>query len=157
MCRVECQVRYAGTCRQCHLRWCTLCQQDKEECDVCGVPLALTVDLGAGRAKSSTQRLRAKGVKGAEVTSVNMHRLGESFVEKVSDVRRRVTVDGKAAAPGESLEFLALIRGWHSEVRGKRRERLLHRTEGSIRKCGGGGHLLHPRSALCQRETNVSG
>jgi hypothetical protein len=31
----------------------------------------------------------------------------ESFVEKVSDVRRRVTVDGKAAAPGESLEFLA--------------------------------------------------
>ena len=69
---VECQVRYAGTCRQCHLRWCTLCQQDKEECDVCGVPLALTVDLGAGRAKSSTQRLRAKGVRDAEVTSVNM-------------------------------------------------------------------------------------
>jgi hypothetical protein len=54
-----------------------------------------------------------------------MHRLGESFVEKVSDVRRRVTVDGKAAAPGESLEFLALIRGWQSEVRGKRREQLL--------------------------------
>ena len=41
--------------------------------------------------------------RGAEVTSVNMHRLGESFVEKVSDVRRRVTVDGKAAAPGELL------------------------------------------------------
>jgi hypothetical protein len=103
---VGCQVRYAGTCRQCHLRWCTLCRQDKEECDVCSVPLALTADPGAGRAKSSTQRLRAKGVKGAEVTSVvNMHRLGESFVEKVSDVRRRFTVDGKAAAPGESLEF----------------------------------------------------
>ncbi len=109
---VGCQVRYAGTCRQCHLRWCTLCRQDKEEWDVCSVPLALKADPGAGRAKSSTQRLRAKGVKGAEVTSVNMHRLGESFVEKVSDVRRRVTVDGKAAAPGESLEFLAHIRGW---------------------------------------------
>jgi hypothetical protein len=40
---------------------------------VCGVPLALTVDLGAGRAKSSTQRLQAKGVRGAEVRSVNMH------------------------------------------------------------------------------------
>ena len=99
---VECQVRYAGTCRQCHLRWCTLCQQDKEECDVCGVPLALTADLGAGRAKSSTQRLRAKGVRGSEVTSVNMHRLGESFVEKVSDVQRRVIVDGKAEETRET-------------------------------------------------------
>jgi hypothetical protein len=50
-------------------------------------------------------------MRGAVVTSVNMHRLGESIVEKVSDVRRRATVDGKAAAPGESLEFLAHIRG----------------------------------------------
>jgi hypothetical protein len=58
---------------------------------VCGVPLTLTADLGVGRAKSSTQRLRAKGVRDAEVTSVNMHRLGESFVEKVSDVRVAVT------------------------------------------------------------------
>jgi hypothetical protein len=33
-----------------------------------------------------------------------MHKLGESFVEKVSDVRRRATVDGKAADPGESPE-----------------------------------------------------
>jgi len=130
---VECQVRYAGTCRQCHLRWCTLCQQNKEECDVCGVPLALTVDLGAGRANPPTQRLRAKGVRDAEVTSVNMHRLGESFVEKVSDVRRRVTVDGKAAAPGESLEFLAFIQGWQSEVRGKRLEQLLRLNDIGLR------------------------
>ena len=54
-----------------------------------------------------------------------MHRLGESFVEKVIDVRRRVTTDGKAAAPGESLEFLALIQGWQSEARRERREQLL--------------------------------
>jgi len=66
---------------------------------VCSVPLELTADPGAGRAKSSTQRLRAKEVKGAEVTSVNMHRLGESFVEKVSDVRRRVTA-------GENIFFI---------------------------------------------------
>jgi hypothetical protein len=51
--------------------------------------------------------------------------LGESFVEKVIDVRRRVTTDGKAAAPGESLEFLALIQGWQSEARRERREQLL--------------------------------
>jgi hypothetical protein len=62
-----------------------------------------------------------------------MHRLGESFAEKVSDVRRRVTVDGKAAAPGESLEFLALIQGWQSEVRGKRREQLLRLNDIGLR------------------------
>ena len=50
-------------------------------------------------------------MKGSEVVSVNMHRLGESFVEKVSDVRRRDTIDGKAADPGELLEFLSYIRG----------------------------------------------
>jgi hypothetical protein len=64
-------------------------------------------------------------MKRAEVVSVNMHRLGESFVEKVSDVRRRATVDGQAAAPGESLEFLAHIRGWQSEARKQRRDKLL--------------------------------
>jgi len=59
------------------------------------------------------------------VTIVNMHKLGESFVEKVINVRSRVTTDGKAAAPGESLEFLALIQGWQSEARRERREQLL--------------------------------
>jgi hypothetical protein len=41
------------------------------------------------------------GMKDTEVASVNTHRLGESFVEKVSDDRRQATVDGKAAAPEE--------------------------------------------------------
>ena len=58
---------------------------------MCGVPLTLTADLGASRAKASTQRPRAKRLRDAEVASVNMHRLGESFVEKVSDVRVAVT------------------------------------------------------------------
>ena len=64
------------------------------------------------------------------VTSVNMHKLGESFVEKVSDVRRRATVDGKAAAPGESLEFLAHIRG--VAVRGPQAETGSTVTTGSL-------------------------
>ncbi len=91
---------------------------------MCGVLLTLTVDLGASGAKASTQR-PAKRLRDAEATIVNMHRLGESFVEKVIDVRRRVTTDGKAAAPGESLEFLAFIQGWQSEARRERREQLL--------------------------------
>ena len=79
---VRCQVRQAGTCRQCHLGWCTLCQQEKEECDVCSVPMTLTTIPGAGGAKSYEQRLKAKGMKSAEVVSVNMHRLGESLLRK---------------------------------------------------------------------------
>ena len=86
---------------------------------MCGVPLTLTADLGASRAKASAQRPRAKRLRDAEVTSVNMHRLGESFVEKVSDVRRRVTVDGKAAAPGESLEFWRSFKGGSRRFEGR--------------------------------------
>jgi hypothetical protein len=92
---------------------------------VCSVPRTLTANSGVGGAKSYAQRLQAKGMKSAEVVSVNMHKLGESFVKKVSDVRRRVTVDGQATAPGESLEFLAHIRGWQSEARKQRRDKLL--------------------------------
>ena len=60
-----------------------------------------------------TPGLKDKRMKGAEaIASVNMHQLGENFVEYVCDVRRRITVNDQAAAPGESLEFLAQIRRW---------------------------------------------
>ncbi len=120
-----CQGRQAGTCQRCQLRWCTICQQEKEKCDVCNGPIPLITDPGAGSAKSYAQRLQAKGMKSARVVSVNMHQLGESFVEKVTDVRRRITGNGETVAPGESLEFLAHIRGWQSEVRRQRRDKLL--------------------------------
>ena len=100
---------------------------------MCSVPNTLTTNPGAGGAKSYAQRSQAKGMKGAEVVGVNMHRLGESFVEKVSDVRRRSTVDGKAAAPGESLEFLAHIRGWQSEARKQRGYQLLQLNDIGLR------------------------
>ncbi len=83
-----------------------------------------------------------EGTRGAVVTSVNMHKLGESFVEKVSDVRSRATVDGKVAAPGESLEFLA--HGGPQAETGSTVTTGFHRTEGGIGKGGRRGHLLHP-------------
>ena len=92
----------------------------------------LAADRGVSGAKTFTQK-PAKRPRDAEVTTVNMHRLGESFVEKVIDVRRRVTADGKATAPGESLEFLALIQGWQSEDRRERRERLLRLNDIGLR------------------------
>ena len=110
---------------QFHLGWCTLCQRAKGVCDVCSAPITSAADPGAEDGMYCTQRSKAKGMTGAEVSSVNMHQLVESFVENVSDVRRRATVDGKVAAPGESLEFLAQIRGWQSEARKQRRDQLL--------------------------------
>jgi hypothetical protein len=95
---IQSRVQYGvsrGATSLLHLGWCTLCQQEKGECDVCSVPITLTTNPGAGGANFYAQRSQAKGMKGAEVFSVNMHRLGESFVEKVSDLRRRATVDGK--------------------------------------------------------------
>jgi hypothetical protein len=58
-------------------------------------------------------RKKKKGVEA--IRSVNKHQLGVHFVERVLDVRRRHTDDGKASTPGESLEFLAQIRGLQSE------------------------------------------
>ncbi len=78
-------IPYMGSPSLLHLGWCTLCQQEKGECDVCSVPITLTTNPGAGGAKSYAQRSQAKGIKGAEVFSVNMHRLGESF-GKVSGI-----------------------------------------------------------------------
>ena len=86
---VRCQGRQAGACQQCHLRWYTLCQQEKEECDVCSGPIPPITDPGAGGVKSYAQRSQEKGMKGAKVVSVNLHHLRESFVEKVSDRKKQ--------------------------------------------------------------------
>ena len=67
------------------------------------------------------------------MVSANMNKLGKSFVEKMSDDRRRATIDGQAAAPGESLEFLAHIRGWQSEARKQRRDKLLQLNNIGVR------------------------
>ena len=85
--------------------------QEKEECDVCSVPITLNQSRGRRREVLRTE-VTGEGDENRWVVSVNMHKLGERFVEKVSDVRRRATVDSQATAPGESLEFLAHIRGW---------------------------------------------
>ena len=55
---------------------------------MCSVPITLTANSGVGGVKCYAQRLQAKGMNSAEVVIANMHWLGESFVEKVSDVRR---------------------------------------------------------------------
>ena len=68
-----------------------------------------------------------------DVRSVNMHELGKIFVERVIDVRRRHSEGSSTVAPGESLEFLAQIRGWQSEARAQRRAHLMNLSEIGLR------------------------
>jgi hypothetical protein len=76
-------------------------------------------------------RKKKKGVEA--IRSVNKHQLGVHFVERLIDVRRRHTDDGKEAAPGESMEFLAQIRGWQSEERKQRKVQLLQLNDIGLR------------------------
>ena len=101
---------------------------------------------------------RKKGLEA--IRSVNMHQLGMQFVERVLDVWRRHTDDGKAAAPGASLEFLAQIRGWQSEERKKRKAQLLqlndtHWATSCVGARSKNRRLLHPESTLCERDPGV--
>ncbi len=68
-----------------------------------------------------------------EDRSVNMHQLGEIFVEHVLDVRRRHSKGSATVAPGESLKFLAQIRGRQSEARAQRRASLMNLSEIGLR------------------------
>ena len=104
----RCQVRHVGTCRKCHIGRCTQCQQAKERFEVCDVSTKSTPNVGGSNEEHSPLALDEKRRKGVEaIRSDNMHQLGVNFVERVLDVRRRQTDDGKAAPPGESLKFLA--------------------------------------------------
>ncbi len=102
------------------------CQQAEDQREVCDVSTKSTPNLGDSDEEYSPPVFDGKRRKCVEVIkSVNMHQLGVNFVERVLDVRRRHTDDGKASVPGESLEFLAQIRGWQSEERQKREVQLL--------------------------------
>ena len=62
-----------------------------------------------------------------------MHQLGKIFVERVLDIRRRHSEGSETVVPGESLEFLAQIRGWQSEARAQRRAHLMRLSEIGLR------------------------
>ena len=53
---------------------------------------------------------------------INIHRLGEAFVEEVTEMRSlRVEVRGGGETEvGEELEFLARVRGWSEEEHSER-------------------------------------
>ena len=55
-----------------------------------------------------------------------MHNLGSQFVSEVLDVRRTPEVNQRAGKEGETLQFLAQVRGWQGVEASARKERLLN-------------------------------
>ena len=75
----------------------------------------------AGSQGGSKLRKRVKGTG-----TVNMHVLGERFVDSVSDVRRTPADQQGTEDPGAGLQFLARIRGWQSDLALTRKRQLLN-------------------------------
>ena len=64
---------------------------------------------------------------------LNLHALGEQWIEKVTDVDT-VRTTPEECLEGEHLKFKAHIRGWKAVTRERRCQSLLEKTEHNLRK-----------------------
>ena len=123
-----CQTRKTVECASCHLRRCRQCQAT--QCSVCDATVTLvrtsdddtgttTQEADSGRHPANADHQRYRRPK---QMVVNVHALGELFIESVHDVRW--TLD-PVDSPGEHLQFRAQVRGWNNTDRAARRQRLL--------------------------------
>ena len=114
------------------MRWCDRCIDRKHQCGVCGTERGAKKreerkrrqdEIGCGREEVSGKRGKRKthGRKG-----INIHRLGEAFVEEETDMKRVRKGESGETEVGEGLEFLAEVRGWSEEEHSERtRESLI--------------------------------
>ena len=113
----KCQTRLTAECRECEVQWCKRCTAQRRTCEICEAPVASGDSLEEAEqqvedTKSQGGRKLRKMMKGTG--TVNMHVLGERFVESVSDVRATPADQQSTEDPGAGLQFLAQIRGWQS-------------------------------------------
>jgi hypothetical protein len=71
--------------------------------------------------------------KSPEVQCLNLHVLGEQWIEKVTDVDM-VQATAQEYLEGKHLKFQAHIRGWETSFRRRRCLSLLAKTERNLRK-----------------------
>ena len=111
-----CQTRKTVDCERCNMRRCRQCQAT--QCSVCDTAAAHertpaydtgTTMRGADGGRHSAN-VAHKRYRWPKQTVVNVHALGEFFIESVNDVRWALNpVD----SPGEHLQFRAQVRGWN--------------------------------------------
>ena len=112
----NCLTALERTCPTCHLRRCTMCSQSKRMCWICADPGYADNPVEQTRNNQNVQRSQSRH------QVVNIHKLGNWFVEEVEDVRR--LGNESSTGPGEHLQFLAQVRGWQPASRARRWEAL---------------------------------
>ena len=115
---------------------CDRCTDGKHQCGVCGTERKaeereerkrrqdeIGCDKGEGSEKKGERK--AHGRRG-----INIHRLGESFVEEVTEMGRVRKGESGKTEVGEELEFLARVRGWSEEEHNERTREMLSIEKG---------------------------
>jgi len=82
---------------------------EEKGCEGCDGKTSIVPDAGM---KEVVVQAGLKNKKLANGTrALNVHNLGSQFVSKVLDVRRMPEVNQRAGKEGETLQFLAKVRG----------------------------------------------
>ena len=120
------------------MNWWSRCTPKSGRCEGCDGEASDAIDEALGDEAESAigwaGRKSKKLIDGSR--AVNMRNLGRHFVERVLDVRRTPTTDQSAGREGETLQFLAQVRGWQGVQAAARKERLLRLNDWSL------GHQL---------------
>ena len=119
-----CQTRFTARCRGCAMRWCTRCTTEEKGCEGCDGKASRVPEAGMAEVVVQAGLKNKKLANGTR--AVNVHNLGSQFVSEVLDVRRTPEVNQRAGKEGETLQFLAQVRGWQGVEASARKERLLN-------------------------------
>jgi hypothetical protein len=83
--------------------------------------------------KEVEQCTRAQG-SSAQIQWLNVHALGEQFIEKVTGVRISQRAQKGEHLEREHLEFKAHVRGWKIDIRKNRCQSLLQKSDSNLRQ-----------------------
>ena len=113
----RCQTKKAGSCAGCGMTRCMWCTEVNQACEGCGSKMA-------SRSESDGLKQQPKRKAGHRYGR-NVHSMGETLIEEVKSVRRRVVPNSDSEPVDERLEFEARIRGWEMFQRQQRMSALL--------------------------------
>jgi hypothetical protein len=118
-------LKFTYLCPGCQHGMCTVCndEESRTQCPRCKEPIPQTPN---GRQFSDSNSFPG-------APCLNLHALGEQWIEEVTDVDF-VRTDKEGHREGEHLKFKAHIRGWRAETREKRCQQLLQKPDHTLRK-----------------------
>jgi hypothetical protein len=118
-------IKLEYVCPGCQHGLCTICNdiEGRTQCPWCTEPIS-QIPNGHRHSKQNNS---------LGTQCLNLHTLGEEWIEEVTDVEI-VQTTSEECLEGEHLKFKAHIRGWKTASREKRCQSLLAKTERTLRK-----------------------